>query len=133
MATVAYLERRFIEEFVLSDRRDWYLSRLKGRKHRPEVLDLLNDGLEFDSSLAHQLNATDATPEGLLAILAGMGAEDHAHLMAYSSQHDGTDLRLERGLAELFDNGWGALLICPPRPVAVYRKRDAPPLLLVPN
>ena len=59
-----------------------------------------------------------------------MHVADMCRLMADVSEQDASELRVELGVSELLGNYFGAVLICPPQPVAVYKEEDVGRLLL---
>lgn len=121
MADVPEWEKRFVERYVPGDARDEYLRYLKGRKHRQKILDRLNQSLDYDESLARDLDPALRDPSALVAYLKSLYVEPTCHLMADGCEEDGQDMRLERGVASLLGNHWGGLLICPPEPIAIYK------------
>ena len=130
MADVQYCERRFVECFVRKDMRDRYLTFLKGQKHHRKILDRLNHSLDYESTLARELPAESRTVSGLVAVLRSFHVSDTCYFMADGNELDGRERRLELGAEELLDNYWGAVLICPPKPVAVYKEEDIGRLFL---
>ena len=66
-----------------------------------------------------------------MALLRSLHVEETCHLMANGNEHDGHELRLEWGVDALLDEHFGAVLICPPKPVAVYKSEEpGQPVLL---
>ena len=122
MADVDFWERRFVEAYVERSTRDRYLGMLKGPKHRRKLLDRLNHNPGFDFSKARDLGSVDA--DGLVALLGRLRVERTGFLMADGSELDGRELRVELAVQELMRTPWGAVLICPPKPVAVYREES---------
>jgi hypothetical protein len=53
------------------------------------------------------------------------------YLIADGNHLDGSELRLEVGVEELIGNHWGAILICPPKPIALYKPEDIGEWLLL--
>ena len=123
MADVDFWERRFVEAYVERSTRGRYLEMLKGPKRRQKVLDRLNHNPGFDFSKARDLGSIDA--DGLTALLGSLRVEPTGFLMADGSELDGRELRIELAVQELVGTHWGAVLICPPKPIAVYRE-EAP-------
>ena len=122
MADVDFWERRFVEAYVERSTRERYLEMLKGRKRRQKLLDRLNHNPGFDFSKARDLGSIDA--DGLAALLDSLHVEPTGHLMADGSELDGRELRIELAARELTRTPWGAVLICPPKPVAIYREES---------
>ena len=122
MAEVNYWERRFVEMYVEASARGRYLTLLKGRKHRKKLLDWLNHGPRFDFSKARDLGPVDA--DGLMSLLGSHYVHPTAYLMADGSELDCRELRVELAIQELMRTCWGAVLICPPKPIAIYREES---------
>ncbi len=123
MAEIDPWEKRFVESYVEKSVQDRYLAMLKGQKHRRKLLDRLNHNPGFDVSKACQLESSDG--EALLGLLRSLRVEATGYLMADGSELDGQWLRVELAVGELLRTVWGAVLICPPKPVAIYRE-EAP-------
>lgn len=51
--------------------------------------------------------------------------------MADDSALDGTAMPLDRAVRELLNHPWGALIVCPPKPIAVYKAEDPGDLFLL--
>ncbi|MEO0557333.1 MAG: hypothetical protein AAF170_04025 [Bacteroidota bacterium] len=122
MAEVAPWERRFVELYVDRTAQDRALSLLKGRKHRTKWLNQLNHSPAFNFSKARDLGPTDA--QGLLSLLASLYVHPTGYLIADASTLDGKELRIELAVEELLRTRWGAVLICPPKPIAIYREES---------
>jgi hypothetical protein len=121
MADVPEWERRFVERYIVEDAREEYLRFLKGRKRRKKILDRLNESLDYDASLARDLDPALRDPPALVAHLKSLYVRPTCHLMADGCEEDGEEVRLEHGVAALLGNHWGGVLICPPDPIAVYK------------
>lgn len=122
MADIAYWENRFVDAFVERSVRDRYLAMLKGHKRRQKILDRLNHNPGFDFAKARRLSFLEV--EGLFDLLASLHVYPTGYFMADGSDLDGRELRLELAVQELKRTSWGAVLICPPKPVAIYREES---------
>lgn len=131
MGDVDYREAQFIRRFIVAEKQERYLSLLKGRKHRAKFLDELNHNLAYDKSKATILEEKYKDPENLLSLLASMYVEPACHLVADSNSLDGQSLRIELAVPELLNNHFGALIICPPKPVVIYKEEDIGNLILL--
>jgi hypothetical protein len=109
---------------VIKSKRDRYLQFLKGPKHRSKVLERLNHAFDYDPACATILSTAERSQEGLLGLLRRHYVADTCYLMADGNNHDGHSVRLEVGVEKLVGNHWGAILICPPKPIAVYKAED---------
>src|SRR5262245_47354715 len=124
MADVSYWERRFVEEYIASAKQDRYLFFLKGRKHRAKLLERMNHTLDFDRSKAAEIATSDRNRECLLRLLSHNHVHATCYFMADGNESDGRELRIERAVDEMLANHWGAVLICPPKPIALYKEED---------
>jgi hypothetical protein len=131
MAEAALWEQRYIERFVHKSKRERYLHLLKGPKHRKKLLDRLNHAFEYDPRNATSLGGAERTSAGLTALLRRLYVADTCYLVADGNPNDGKELRLEAGVEVLLGNHWGAILICPPKPIGVYKAEDIGELVLL--
>ncbi|MFO0922645.1 MAG: hypothetical protein U0905_09190 [Pirellulales bacterium] len=132
MAEVSLWEQAFVRAYIVAEKRDRYLAFLKGRKHRRKILDRLNHSLDYDERYATPLDARYKIPKALIVYLIGRGVDRlTCCLMADGHSADGRHMRLEQAVLELLDSHWGALIICPPIPIAVYKPEDIGDLVLL--
>ncbi len=131
MAEVAWWEKRFVDEYILPEKRDRYLIKLKGPKHRAEILDRLNHVLDYRPERATRLSAHQRTRTALLELLCHHRVANTRYVMADASSVDGRELRLELAVDELLGHSWGFMLICPPVPIAVYKQEDIGEMFLL--
>ena len=132
MADVPHWEQAFVRAYIVSEKRDRYLNFLKGPKHRQKILERLNHSLDYEAQHATSLDPKYSTPNNLVEYLLGRGV-DHTTccLMADGNPSDGLSMRLDRAVQELLDNQWGALIICPPVPIAVYKAEGIADLMML--
>ena len=131
MADVNNFERCFVEIFIRKEKQDRYLTFLKGPKHRQKILEQLNHSLDYEPSLAKQLPPAARDKQYLTEYLQSLFVADTFHFMADGNELDGQNLRLELAVTEFLDNCWGALLICPPKPIVIYKEEDIGQLLIL--
>lgn len=131
MADVHGFERSFVEIFIRKEKQDRYLSFLKGPKHRQNILERFNHKLDYKPSLAQQLPPAARNKQYLMEYLRSLYVNGTCHFMADGNELDGQNLRLERAVEELLDNCWGALIICPPKPIVIYKEEDPGQLLIL--
>jgi len=124
MAEVAYWERLLVEKFVIKSKRERYLEFLKGPKNRKKILERLNHAFDYDPKCSIAISASDRSKQGLFMLLRGRYVADTCFFIADGNGRDGHELRLEDGIDELTGNHWGAILICPPKPIAVYKPEN---------
>jgi len=131
MADIEFWEKRFVDEYIVPEKRDRYLMKLKGPKHRREILDRLNHVLDFRPETATTLSQQQRTNGALLGLLRSYRVSDTCHIMADSTPLDGQEMRLELALEELFGHSFGFVLICPPVPIAPYKEEDIGKMFLL--
>jgi hypothetical protein len=131
MAEINRIEKWFVDEFIVSTKRERYLSFLKGRKHRQKILERLNHSLDYNERKASRLDPSYRNSDRLVAMLKGLYVGDTCRLLADGNTFDGRELRLDRAVPELLDNYFGALILCPP--VAVYKPEGTGDLILLSN
>ena len=132
MADVSYWDRAFVHAYIVAEKRDRYLDFLKGSKHRRKVLERLNHSLDYDERHATPLDASYSSPDALIEYLLGRGVDHtNCYFIADGSSADGRSMRLDRAVPELLENHWGALIICPPIPIAVYKPEGNANLVLL--
>lgn len=131
MAEVSYWEKQFVRRFVVSSRQERYLELLKGPKRRAKFLDELNHNLAYDKAKARVLPPQYKEPEALLSLLASMHVGATCYLLADGNELDGRELRVELAVPEFLFNHWGAVMICPPKPIAIYKEEDIGDLILM--
>ncbi|MEM7146915.1 MAG: hypothetical protein AAF591_17425 [Verrucomicrobiota bacterium] len=131
MPDVAPWERKFVERYVEQSKVDRYLMKLKGRKHRREILDRLNHSLDYRSELATSIPSSERSPQRLLNLLRAERIDDTCHVLADGNENDGRELRIERAVEEIFGNAFGMVLICPPIPIALYKEEDIGDMLIL--
>jgi len=119
--------------FAIKERQERYLALLKGRKHRAKLLDGLNHDFAYDPSKATRLPAMFREIEPLTSFLAAQYVSPTCYLMADSNDLDGKELRIDVAVTELLNNHFGALMICPPKPIALYKEEDPSDLILLAN
>ena len=124
-------EEKFVRAYVVKSKRERYLSHLKSSKHRPKILNRLNHALDYDSRLATNLAKSHRTDQSLIDLLTVRGVSGNCFLMADDQKLDGAELSLEEGVSELTICYDGAVLICPPKPIALYKPEDIGFLILL--
>ncbi len=131
MSEISYWEEKFVRQYIVKNRRDRYLTFLKGKKHRQKVLNKLNHNLDFHPHLGKVLMSSTKSEEGLSALLQSKHVSGVCYLIADGNDWDGKELTLELGVNELLGNELGAVLICPPKPIAIYKEEDIGRLFLL--
>jgi hypothetical protein len=124
-------EQSFVETFVSKRKRERYLGFLSNPKHRSKFLHDLNNGVDVEPSLAREVLHSDRSKAGLRRLLQSSGASGTVHLMALQHELDGCDAPLEDAIDLVLTSSWGVLLICPPRPVVLYKTEDPGTLLFL--
>lgn len=116
-----YWEKRFVDAFVVNIRRPRYKTCLPMENDRWKVLDRLNHCNDFDPKLMTELKGGETQPDRLEEILVDMGASGDCWLMSASDALDGRHCPISEGASLVAGADNGTVMICPPRPVALYR------------
>jgi hypothetical protein len=118
-------ELAFIRSFILTEKRKRYLELLPNRKRRGKALARLNHPLDIDFSLAVQVHDYDAS--SVVALLRSEGAGSTCHVIADASEHDGSELSLERAVEIAYVHQFGIILSCIPGKLAFYKPESPGP------
>ena len=117
-------EQYFIETFALKQKRERYMGFLSNPKRRAKLIYEVNNGLELEPSFATEVPHSERTKAGLSRLLKASGALENAHVMALQHELDGHDVPLEDAIGVVLSSSWGVALICPPRPVVLYKAEN---------
>ena len=132
MPDITHWESHFIDAYIVKRKRDRYHSFLTGAKHRKKLLDRLNHALDYDPSHATRLDPSLRGADALIVFLQQRNVDSNiCCLMADGNANDATAMTLAQAVGELLDNHWGAVIICPPKPIAVYKEEDIGDLILL--
>ena len=131
MAKASGWEKRFVRRYIHKPRQERYLAFLGDEKRRPKILNRLSHTLDYDERKATDLDKQQQTRDGLLALLRAENVTPPCYFMADSNDLDGSELHLETGVDELLFSHFGAVLICPPKPIALYKPEDVGILILL--
>ncbi len=88
-------------------------------------MELLNHNFEFNKKNIINIDCNLENEEALLAKLLKCGVNNTCYLIADQNEKDSHELKLSHGIEELINNHWGAIIVCPPKPIVVY-KPEAP-------
>ncbi len=131
MVDVADWERRFVDAYIVKAKRKRYLEFLSNPKRRQKILERLNHALDYDRQCATEVDGSMANTEALVGLLKKHGADSTVcYLVADHNARDGTTMNLNDAAGELLLNHFGALIICPPKPIALYKTEDIGKLIL---
>lgn len=104
---------------------------LNNSKKRSRFLNLLNHDFEFDPSTAFTPKGHTHNSDDLLKTLRSLDVDAHCYVIADQSEYDGRETDLNTATDLLFENHWGTLLICPPKPIIVYKREASSELLFL--
>ena len=114
-------EEKFVDSCVLEAKRSRYKKLLRDPEKRPKILDRLNHNADFDFAKANELSGQQAIPGNLIRTLSTHKVAAHCRLMSDEPDLDGRYLPWEEA-AELTANAdFGTIMICPPKPIVIYR------------
>ncbi len=114
-------EKRFVNAFVRNIRRPRYKTCLPDETMRSGVLERLNHSNDFDPDHMTRLEGQSASVDGLQALLAAEGVAELCWLMSDDDALDGQNCSVTEGTQLVASANWGTVMICPPRPIAIYR------------
>jgi hypothetical protein len=113
-------EKAFVSTFIVSERRERYLTLLGNPKRRNKALDRLSGGRDIDYSLASEA-PTLCTSESLAVLLENMGADPTCYVIADASEMDGQHLPLREALWKTRVHGFGVVVSCVPGRLCFYK------------
>ncbi len=116
-----FWEAKFVDTFISKVRRPRYKEALNSPKNRYKILDRLNHGPDLDFSRGRALSGNQASAEPLLERLRSLRVEPHCWLISDDPELDGVLMPLQEVAKRTLSADWGTVMICPPKPVAVYR------------
>lgn len=116
-----YWEKRFVDAFVMNIRRPRYKTCLPSAEDRWKVLSRLDHCSDFDPKFMTELKGAETQPDRLEEILIEAGASGDCWLMSASDALDGRHRPLDEGASLVASADEGTVMICPPKPVAIYR------------
>jgi hypothetical protein len=131
VAEASEWEKRFVRRYIHKPRQERYLAFIDDEKRRPKILNRLSHTLDYDDRKATDLDKQQQTSDGLLSLLRAQNVSPTCYFMADSNDLDGSEFDLETGVDELLFSEFGAVLICPPKPIALYKPEDVRILILL--
>jgi len=112
-------ERLFIDTFIIRVKRDRYNSLMSNPQKRQKLLDRMNHNLDFDYSLAKQVECYDL--EKIEAKLISLGATpENCYFISDSCELDQTTVSLKEGLKQAADFYFASILDCVAGKLAIY-------------
>ncbi len=115
-------EVKFVDAFVLKQKRSRYKALLSNPRKRNKILDRLNHNADLDFGKAIEIEPLITTLNGALE---GYRVGDHCWMISDHSELDGQLLPTSQAIELMIDATWGTIMICPPKPIAVFRE-EAP-------
>ena len=125
-------EERFVRVFVVKEKQDRYADGLRSSKRRTKILDRLNHSFDYDEAKARALaNREFESADALCGLLRSLGVAETCFYMADDNDLDGAELSLEMAVDDFLFCEFGAVIICPPKPIGIYKGegRERPILL----
>ena len=116
-----FWEARFIDTFVTKSKRSRYKKFLRDSRKRDKILDRLNHNADFDFSQAIKLSGNAALPWQLVQKLQTYKVDAQCWLISDDSELDCKLLPLSQGAELTASAEWGTIMICPQKPIVVYR------------
>jgi len=115
-------ETKFVDAFVLKQKRSRYKTFLSNLRKRNKFLDRLNHNADFDFDKAIEIKPLVKI---LMKALEDYRIEKYCWMISDHSEIDGQLLPISQAIELTVDATWGTIMICPPKPIAVFRE-EAP-------
>jgi hypothetical protein len=118
-------EEAFARSFIVSQKRDRYLSLLGSPKGRSKLALGLNHCGDLDMRKARLVPAGRQSVEAIEQMLKQKGAPALCHVMSSNPAIDGHDMPLHEALEETVGQTMGTLISCVPGKLAYFEFEDA--------
>jgi hypothetical protein len=115
-------EAKFVDTFILTEKRSRYKTLLSNPRKRNKILDRLNHNADLDFKKATEVKPYVST---LMKALEGYVIDDYCWMISDHPDIDGRNLPTSEAIELTIDATWGTIMICPPKPIAVFRE-EAP-------
>ena len=109
-------EQATIRAFVVTAKRDRFITLLGSRKRRREILEDLNHFADWDERYAHPV----PTQSDVAAVLRNAGAPAECRVISDSPDLDGRDMPLDDAVAGSEEYSFASVLCCIPGKLAFY-------------
>lgn len=117
-------EELFVRNFIISAKRDRYLSLLETAKGRRKLTGAFDHCSDLDMRYAKLIPANQQYVEAIEEMLKGSGAPDECHVMSSNPAMDNQNIALHTALSETVGQGAGTLISCIPGKLAYFEFGD---------
>lgn len=117
----SYWEAKFVDVFVLEAKRSRYKKLLRNPRKRGKILDRLNHNADLDFSQGVELIGKEAFSAQLIEKLLAYDIDEECWLISDDSDLDCKLLPMREAAELTAEANWGTIMICPPKPIVVYR------------
>jgi hypothetical protein len=118
-------EELFVSSFIISAKRDRYLSFLGDPKRRQKILDGLYHMRDLDEESATTVAPNEQRHENIYQILRSKGSPEICYVISTNRDLDGKELRLAEVLEEIVGTGDdGTIVSCIPGKLVYYEGED---------
>lgn len=117
-------EEQFVRSFIEKGRQSRYLSFLSNPKKRAKILEKLSHGLDLDPRIK-MLDVSGMPMSKIHSILTAKVASKSCHIIADTSDMDGTECEIDAALKFSNFHTFGAILAFDPARL-VYYKTESP-------
>lgn len=132
MSDQAHWEARFVNRFVVKQRQPRYKTCLPNEKDRHSALERLNHKMEdFEADRIRKLTGLESQAENILKLLQGEKVDGECWILSSDPALDGRKLALDVAVGLVASADWGTVMICPPKPIAIYRPEAPSSLYLL--
>ncbi len=115
-------EAKFVDAFVLKQKRSRYKTFLSNPRKRNKILDRLNHNADLNFDKAIEIKPLIKT---LTKVLEGYKIENYCWMISDHSEFDGQLLPTSQAIELTVDATWATIMICPPKPIAVFREESS--------
>ena len=118
------IERGFVRAFVVADKQERYLLKLAAKRHRPEFLQRLFHGFDFEAKYARRIDPAQQQAMVIFDLLRKQGAPETCHAISARIEWDGKDLPLRGALDSVVGMDGGVILVCMPDRLAYFESEE---------
>ena len=116
-----YWEVKFVDAYVMKSKRSRYKKLLGNPTKRGKILDRINHNADLDYEKAIRLSGAQAFSSQLIRKLSAFEIDAQCWLISDDPELDGKLLQMREASELTAGADWGTIMICPPKPIAVYR------------
>jgi len=105
-------EEQFARSFIVSEKRDRYLSLLDSKRGRKKLRDGLYHCRDLDERFAHLVPSGQQCSEHIERVLKSKGAPEKCYVFSADDEFDGREMPLSEALSEIVGFVPGTFISC---------------------